>query len=183
VAKDPEYVQTLLDVYSTTVDISLELAQLRYEVDIGRKGIEDIEKTLKPDPEAASPEERENAAHFEAQIGYLREFQPASEFQVFHGDITDFFDDLFTQVRREIGLLKQMAKGETDEGGEVLADQALESVVKLVENVSSSRKENEIQERLSRENEFNYEAMDMPDKFGLIYFIAKNYAHFGHADY
>ena len=183
VAKELEYVQALLDVYNTTVDISLELAQLRYEVSIGRKGIEDIEKALKPDPEAASPEERENATRFEAQIEYLREFQPASEFEVFHNDIIDFFDDLFTQVRREIELLKQMATGVADEGGEVLADQALESVVRLVENASSPRKEDEIQERLSRENEFDYEAMDMPDKFGLIYFIAKNYAHFGRADY
>ncbi|MCB0214287.1 MAG: hypothetical protein KDJ52_33420, partial [Anaerolineae bacterium] len=183
VAKEPEYVQALLDVYNTTVEISLELAQLRYEVDIGRKGIEDIEKTIKPDPEKASPEERENAAHFEAQIEYLREFQPTSEFEAFHEIIIDFFNDLFAQVRHEIEPLKQMATGKADEGGEVLADQALENVVKLVENVSSSRKEDEIRERLSRENEFDYEAMDMPNKFGLIYFIAKNYTHFGRADY
>ncbi|MCB8982153.1 MAG: ATP-binding protein [Ardenticatenaceae bacterium] len=183
VAKEPEYVQALLDVYNTTVDISLELAQLRYEVSIGRKGIEDVEKALKPDTEATSPEEKGNATRFEAQIEYLWEFQPASEFEAFHIDIINFFDDLFTQVRHEIELLKQMATGKADDGGEVLADQALESVVKLVENISSSRKEDEIQERLSRENEFDYEAMDVPDKFGLIYFIAKNYAHFSRTDY
>lgn len=183
VAKETEYVQALLDVYGTTVDISLQLAQLRFEVGIGRKGVEDIEKMLKPDPEATSPEERENAAHFEAQIEYLRKFQPASEFEAFHSDITDFFDVLFTQVRHEIELLKQIAKGETDESEEVLADQALKSVVELVENISSCRKEDEIQERLSQENASNYEAMDMSYKFGLIYFIAKNYAHFCRANY
>lgn len=183
VAKEPEYVQALLDVYSTTVDISLELAQLHYEVSIGRKGIEDIEKVLKPDSEEASPPERKNEAHFEAQIEYLREFQPASKFQGFHNDIIGFFDDLFAQVRHEVEVLKKIAEGGPDESGEVLADKALESVLNLVENVSSFRKEDEIREHLSRESEFDFAAMDMPNKFGLIYFVAKNYAHFCRADY
>lgn len=184
IAEEPVYVQALLDIYNKVVEVSLELAQLRYEVSIGRKGMEDVERIFEPKPtRETTTEESEAAMHFEAQIGFLRDFQPAPEFQDLHNDIVDFVRSLFAQVKYEIETLKDVGDEGMAESVESLADHALKSAVNLVENVSSPRKDDEIRARLSEDDQLSFDAMNIPNKFGLIYFVAKNYAHFGRADY
>lgn len=114
----------------------------------------------------------------------MTEFEPTSDFEPYHNDVIRFVLDLWERVKCEIDLLKQTIDGtETDIQPETLPDELLNVIETSIDTSSSFQAKEKVQTHLSAVDQTSYEDMDTASKFGVIYFILKNYFHFGRVEY
>lgn len=161
IGEEPPYSKAITFVYSTLVDLSNRIAQLRQELALGRKSFDEVSKQLEADLQAEED--------FASQLDYIKNFQPPSEFQEIHTLILEFIQELGLHIEDEVKALNH-----NDEVSLSLASVHLASI----QNTMGSSKS-----QLKTILETDYSELDISSKFGIIYAVVKNYEHFGHYEY
>ena len=163
----------------------MEIARLRHDIRLQRKDLEEAKRFLESEGEGTGAAAEAGEVHpLQVQIDFLTGFQPTPEFQDYHVDVLNFMVDLGNQIKDEIDTLKQVA-ADTEANAEIqtVPDIILDNLADSIEASSSSQTEAQVRARLSALGPVTYKGMDIPSKFGVIYFFVKNYFHFGRTEY
>lgn len=184
IAEEPEYVQAMQAFYSAVVEASTEIARLRHDIRLQRKDLEEAKRFLESESEGTGEVEDEESHPLQAQIDFLTGFQSPPEFQDYHAVVLNFIVELGDQLKREVDTLKQMvANAQADVEIQTVPDMIVDNLADSIEASSSSQTEEQVRVHLSAPDPVAYEDMDIPSKFGVIYFVVKNYFHFGRTEY
>jgi hypothetical protein len=180
IAKEPEYIRAIQVLYNTMIQMSMKIARLREEIHIQCNEPKKTEHFLESDAEEITDVSNKESISIQTHIDFLIRFQAPSEFQGYHRDILKFIGELGEQLSCELDALKQIvANPEASVDIQTLPDMILNNLDDSINARSYFQTEEEIQAYLSTTDQPVYEKMDIPSKFNFIYFLVKNYFHFG----
>ncbi len=109
VAEEPEYIRAYKLVINALVTMSERASHIREQVKLGLVGAAEVEQVA-----AATVEEISGVTDFKSRLQFLREYQPASDFEEAHQLVRNFLGELAGRITQEIDSLKNLAAGNTD---------------------------------------------------------------------
>ena len=161
----------------------MKIARLREEIRLGHRAPETVQSLLDGEDIGIVADGDEGESLRNA-VDFLVSYEPEPAFEAFHTDILHFVGEIRNQIELEIAALHQVV---SDEGATVgiktLPDLVLDQIADQAEAGSSFLTEEKVRARLAVQEALNYEDLDIPTTFGVIYFVLKNYFHFGRVEY
>lgn len=181
VAEEPEYIQAIQTIYNMILKVSMKIARLREEARLQLKEIKDIERFSRFEEEVIDVEDDESH-DLQTQVNFLLNYPAPPEFQGYHNDVLNFIRALGDQLKYEVDALEQIAVKDNAEV-QTLPDMFLDNLANAIDASSSFQAEEKIRIYLSTVSQIPYEDMNIANKFEVIYFVLKNYFHFGRIEY